>query len=252
MVPAAGPDAGDTPCGGDLLARLAAGDRDPAAGAAGVAHAVVSWRDCFTLWLALASPIDPMGQFLLTAHMTQHLILMSIAPPLMILGAPQVPLLRGLPRGWFAMAWRSGSPEAGALAAAILYASDLWLDRDERRVCRRGTCRPPMSSRCGRTIGTTSSTYASFVPALSLWWTVLQPWPSKPLWTRWMIPIYLAAADIVNTGGLGAARLRRSSRVPDLYQCAAHLRHQRHDRPGDRGLGHVGHRVVDLADPALR
>ena len=39
-----------------------------------------------------------------------------------------------------------------------------------------------------------------FVPALSLWWTVLQPWPSKPLWTRWMIPIYLAAADIVNTG----------------------------------------------------
>src|SRR6202051_4440396 len=51
-----------------------------------------------TLWLALASPIDALGQFLLTAHMTQHLILMSIAPPLLILGAPQVPMLRGLPR----------------------------------------------------------------------------------------------------------------------------------------------------------
>ena len=34
----------------------------------------------------------------LTAHMAQHLVLTSVAPPLILLGAPVVPLLRGLPR----------------------------------------------------------------------------------------------------------------------------------------------------------
>ena len=62
------------------------------------------WRlVCFTagltsLWLAAASPLDTLSSLLLTAHMTQHLVLMAVAPPLILLGAPIVPLLRGLPR----------------------------------------------------------------------------------------------------------------------------------------------------------
>jgi putative membrane protein len=34
---------------------------------------------------------------LLRAHMVQHLLLMSVVPPLLLLGRPVVPLLRGLP-----------------------------------------------------------------------------------------------------------------------------------------------------------
>src|SRR5580658_3698335 len=62
------------------------------------------WRAwCFlagllTLWVAIASPLDSLDSLLLTAHMAQHLILMSVAPPLLLLGAPAVPLLRALPR----------------------------------------------------------------------------------------------------------------------------------------------------------
>jgi Cytochrome c oxidase caa3 assembly factor (Caa3_CtaG) len=57
---------------------------------------------CFTLglvslWIAICSPIDALDDFLLTAHMTQHFILMSVAPPLLVLGAPIVPLLGGVP-----------------------------------------------------------------------------------------------------------------------------------------------------------
>ena len=50
------------------------------------------------LWVAIASPLDTLDGLLLVAHMTQHLILMSVVPPLLLLGAPAVPLLRSLPR----------------------------------------------------------------------------------------------------------------------------------------------------------
>src|SRR5271169_3336010 len=45
------------------------------------------------LWLALASPLEPLSNLLLSAHMIQHLMLMSVAPPLILLGAPLLPLL---------------------------------------------------------------------------------------------------------------------------------------------------------------
>ena len=50
------------------------------------------------LWLALGSPLDGFADALLSAHMVQHLLLMSAVPPLVLLGLPVVPLLRGLPR----------------------------------------------------------------------------------------------------------------------------------------------------------
>src|SRR5580700_11078107 len=50
------------------------------------------------VWMALASPLDAFSSLLLSAHMVQHLLLMSVAPPLILLGAPLLPLLRGLPR----------------------------------------------------------------------------------------------------------------------------------------------------------
>src|ERR1043166_6192588 len=41
-----------------------------------------------TLWLAIASPLDAFAGLLLSAHMVQHLLLMSVAPPMILLGAP--------------------------------------------------------------------------------------------------------------------------------------------------------------------
>ncbi len=50
------------------------------------------------LLLALASPVEPLAALLLQAHMVQHLLLMMVAPPLIWLGDPLFPLVRGLPR----------------------------------------------------------------------------------------------------------------------------------------------------------
>src|ERR1700682_5383216 len=50
------------------------------------------------IWVAIASPLDGFADELLSAHMVEHLLLMSFAPPLLLLGYPVVPMLRGLPR----------------------------------------------------------------------------------------------------------------------------------------------------------
>jgi putative membrane protein len=52
----------------------------------------------FLIWVALASPIAALDHELLTVHMLQHLLLMTLVPPLIWLGAPVGPVLHGLPR----------------------------------------------------------------------------------------------------------------------------------------------------------
>jgi cytochrome c oxidase assembly factor CtaG/ferredoxin len=153
-----------------------------------------------TLWLALASPIDALGQFLLIAHMTQHLILMSIAPPLLILGAPQVPMLRGLPRVLIrdgVAQWINLRP-VHWLQRFFTHPLFGWIGLNLAFIAWHA---PPAYELALRS---NSWHYVEhicfFVPALSFWWTVLQPWPSQARWSRWMIPLYLAGADLVNTG----------------------------------------------------
>src|SRR4051812_19319834 len=42
----------------------------------------------FALWLASGSPLSTLDASLLTFHMVQHLLLMTVAAPLVLLGAP--------------------------------------------------------------------------------------------------------------------------------------------------------------------
>jgi cytochrome c oxidase assembly factor CtaG len=52
------------------------------------------------VFLATESPLDTFDNVYLSAHMTQHLLLMMVAPPLLLLGRPTLPLLRGLPKNF--------------------------------------------------------------------------------------------------------------------------------------------------------
>ena len=49
---------------------------------------------------ALLSPIDALAHDLFSVHMIQHMLLMVVGAPLLLLGAPVRPLLRGMPRSW--------------------------------------------------------------------------------------------------------------------------------------------------------
>jgi len=86
------------------------------------------------IWAAVASPIAGLDHELLTVHMLQHLLLMTLAPPLIWLSAPIDPLLQGLPGRfvksllhplWQSPAWNSfrralGNPKFAWLAACAV------------------------------------------------------------------------------------------------------------------------------------
>jgi putative membrane protein len=53
-----------------------------------------------TILAALDTPLDPLAERLFAAHMTQHVLLLSVAPPLIVLGAPWTRIWRPLPLGF--------------------------------------------------------------------------------------------------------------------------------------------------------
>jgi len=59
---------------------------------------IVFQSGVLALFFALASPLHELAERLLQFHMIQHLLLTMVVPPLLLLGAPTLPLLRGLPR----------------------------------------------------------------------------------------------------------------------------------------------------------
>jgi cytochrome c oxidase assembly factor CtaG len=169
----------------------------------------LAWRLCaflgglITLWLAIASPLDAFSGLLLSAHMVQHLLLLSMAPPLILLGAPLLPLLRGLPRAvahegfgpfltWPALRRFGHSlthPVVGWLAMTMSLC--LWHVPAAFELALRSPGWHKVEHAC------------FFGAALLFWWPVVRPFPSHPHWPLWAIPIYLLAADLVNTGLCG-------------------------------------------------
>jgi cytochrome c oxidase assembly factor CtaG len=151
------------------------------------------------LVIAIASPLDAFADLLLTAHMIQHLLLMLIVPPLLLAGAPYLPLLRGLPRrfvkhglgpflAWPAL-WRCGRWLTHPLTAwlAFVVTSTAWHV-------------PALYELALRSPGWHEVEHLCFVAtALLFWWPVLQPWPSRPQGPRWVLVPYLFLADVQNT-----------------------------------------------------
>ncbi|HET8726375.1 MAG TPA: cytochrome c oxidase assembly protein [Alphaproteobacteria bacterium] len=87
------------------------------------------------LLVALVSPLDGLGEALFSAHMAQHVVLMTLAAPLIILGLPLPAMLLGLPPSWRhrllvlgrSAPWRSAWSFLGLpFVAAFLQLAVLW------------------------------------------------------------------------------------------------------------------------------
>lgn len=160
------------------------------------------WSYCagvVTLWVSLGSPLEELADNILTAHMIEHQLLMMIVPPLVLMGWPTVPLLRGLPKwirrytaapllrsramrrlgdflvrplvAWMAM---NVSLLVWHLPAAYDFAVNHEPVHDFEHVC-------------------------FLVTSLMFWWVLIRPWPSKSKPLGWMGLFYLISADLVNT-----------------------------------------------------
>jgi putative membrane protein len=88
------------------------------------------------LFVALVSPLHPLGRVLFSAHMTQHEILMLVAAPLLVLGRPLIPYLWALPIDWRRSLGRVGKAKwlrgswhtlTNPLVAWAVHALALWI-----------------------------------------------------------------------------------------------------------------------------
>jgi len=151
------------------------------------------------LWLAIASPLDAFSGLLLSAHMVQHLLLLAASPPLILLGAPLLPLLRGLPRklardgvGPF-LTW----PALRRVGNFLTHPVSCWI------AMAVSLCiwhLPAVFDLALRSSAWHKLEHACFFGAsLLFWWPVVRPFPSRPQWPSWSTPLYLLAADLLNT-----------------------------------------------------
>ncbi|MBV9084474.1 MAG: cytochrome c oxidase assembly protein [Acidobacteriaceae bacterium] len=151
------------------------------------------------VFLANESPLDVFDRLFLWAHMTQHLMLMMIAPPLVLLGHPVLPLLRGLPRQFVKeglgpfLAWPVlrrlfrwlTSPPLAWIAFAV--STILWH-------------LPFFYELALRSPRWHEAQHASFFwTGILFWWPVIRPGPGRPRWPEWTGIPYLVFADVLNT-----------------------------------------------------
>jgi len=151
------------------------------------------------LWLAIGSPMDGFADALLSAHMLEHLLLMSAVPPLLLWGLPVVPLLRGSPlflrrsilgpllrASWLRrfvhwlttplVAWLAMN--GAFLAWHVPRAYDFALEHENWHAVE----------------------HLCFLFSSTLFWgCIVQPWPARKHRLGWGILLYLVSADIVNT-----------------------------------------------------
>ncbi len=151
---------------------------------AGVGRGLKRWRAaCWyaglaVLLVALLSPLDTLAELLFSAHMFQHLLLLLVAPPLLVLGLPGYVLLWALPLGWRRGLgrWWKGASLRGVwrvlshpLTSWLLYTMVLWLWH--------------VPSFYGAALAHPllhALEHLSFLAAAGLfWWTVLSPWQHR-------------------------------------------------------------------------
>lgn len=164
-------------------------------------NTVEGWRPAcflpalFFIWLAMASPIAALDHEILTAHMVQHLLLMTLAPPLIWLGAPVKPLMHGLP------------PRLAEVSSQFLRLTPV--QRLGKAVARPAVCWLAAAGTligwhipCSFALGLRSDMWhgieqASFLSTgLLFWWPVIRPWPSAMKSSQWTMLLYLFLATL--------------------------------------------------------
>ena len=149
-----------------------------------------------SVWIGIGSPLGALDHQLLAAHMVQHLLLTTVAAPLILLGAPIVALVHGLPRRFIRNVMEpflrcAAVREIGRIVTHPVFC---WL---ASTITVIGWHVPAVFMLGLQSEKWHGIEHASFFAAgLLFWWPVVQPWPSLASWPRWSVPLYLFLATL--------------------------------------------------------
>jgi cytochrome c oxidase assembly factor CtaG len=149
----------------------------------------------FLIWLAMASPIAALDHELLTIHMVQHLLLLTLAPPSIWVGAPLKPLLHGLtPVLGNVMSHLFRSPPVQRLGSAIAHPAVCWLAGAATLVGWHVPSLFALGMRSG--LWHTTEQVSFLASGLLFWWPVIKPGQGASNGSGWPILLYLFVATL--------------------------------------------------------
>jgi putative membrane protein len=147
------------------------------------------------IWIAIASPLAALDHDMLTAHMVQHLLLMTLAPPSILLGMSRNPLAHGLSERFSqAIGLPLRSKLMQRLASVVTHPALCWFAAAGTLVVWHI---PSVFM-----IGLRSQMWHSFeqlcflASGLLFWWPVLRPSASTSKWPESSILLYLFLATL--------------------------------------------------------
>jgi putative membrane protein len=157
----------------------------------------------FSLWFAIGSPLSAFDEASLTVHMVQHILLMLVVPPLVLLGAPSLLLLHGLPQ-WFVRTTLGPFlrfPPVQSLGKFLTNPLVCWILAS---VALLAWHVPSAFELALRSDSWHEVEHACFLStSILFWWPVVQPFPSEARWPGWTVPLYLFFGTFPG-GALGA------------------------------------------------
>jgi putative membrane protein len=147
-----------------------------------------------SVWTAVGSPLAALDHQSLTIHMMKHLLLMTVAAPLILAGAPVFPLVCGLPKLFIKSHLPLASLPTRWLERGLMHPVLCWL---------AGTAAVigwhlPVAFQLGmRSHWVHNLEDMCFLLAgLLFWWPIVQSSPSAPRSARWSMALYLFLATL--------------------------------------------------------
>jgi putative membrane protein len=149
----------------------------------------------FFLWMVVCSPLSGLDHDSLTVHMINHLTLMTVVAPLILLGAPGRPLLQGLPAGLEHSAhdFFTRNRQIQRLGRLVTHPIFCWLFATGTVI---GWHLPAVFRLAVRSHRWHDLEYACFILAGLLFWLPVIPPVTRAQRPGWSTPVYLFLATL--------------------------------------------------------
>jgi putative membrane protein len=145
------------------------------------------------VWAAVASSLTTLDHHSLTIHMVKHLLLMTVAAPLVLAGAPVVALQSGMSRRFLENTVLLSSLPAGSSEWCLTHPMFCWLVGTSAVIGWHLPVAFQLAMRSGWVHGVEDGCF--LLAGLLFWWPVLQP-SSSGMAPRWSMALYLFLATL--------------------------------------------------------